>query len=323
MADSSATATDEGFTLVKVSSLVSTPSAWNSRVRQESPKETAELLESTRADLKRPPNLRRIPPIRIRPLAKDDPRRKGPSGEKMPAEYEIVYGNRRAGAVSTATDGKGEIRAIVEAMTDQEAMLANLQENLARRDVHPAETMFSVVTLVNEGGFQRKDVALKLGISPSTVDQYMSNSKHESFARYKQDLAGGKKVPPVGFLQAIRSQKNWEALYKLKVQSSESRDLHTGEKGEKKPKDESGKKQSRWTKLTAECKAILRDNEKGNKKAGVEPDFLSEEDEAKIGAYIEVFRWLDGKQDAMNPLDLLRDEYYPQAEEEEEEEGDE
>ena len=320
MADASNT--DVPFTLLKVSSLVATPSTWNSRVRPENAKETAELLESTRADLKRAPNDRRIPPILVRPLAKDDPRRKGPSGEKLPAEYEIVFGNRRAGAVSAATDGKGEIRAKIEVLSDQEAMLANLQENLARRDVHPAETMFSVVTLVNEGGFDRKAVALKLGISPSTVDQYMSNSKHQSFERYKQDLAHGKKVPPVGFLQSIRSQKNWETLYKIKLQSSESRDLHTGEAGGKPKKEGDGKKVSRWTKLTAECKAILRDNEKGNKKAGVEPDFLSEEDTIKIGAYVQIFRWLDGKQDAVNPLDLIRDEYYP-AEEEEEEEGDE
>lgn len=100
------------------------------------------------ADTMRPPLGRVHQPIVVRPLVQAD----------VEHDHEIVFGHRRFRAAAIA--GLDEIPAIVRAMSDDEARVAQVVENLQREDVSPLEEADALQTLRREHG-QSIEVLMK------------------------------------------------------------------------------------------------------------------------------------------------------------------
>lgn len=115
----------------------------------------ASLLEL--AETMRPPTGRVHQPIVVRPLVQAD----------VEHDHEIVFGHRRFRAAGIA--GLEEIPAIVRAMTDEEAQLAQVVENLQREDVSPLEEADALHTLRREHGQSIEDLMKHAGKSRSYV----------------------------------------------------------------------------------------------------------------------------------------------------------
>lgn len=109
------------------------------------------------ADTMRPPTGRVHQPIVVRPLVQAD----------VEHDHEIVFGHRRFRAAAIA--GLDEIPAIVRAMTDEEAQLAQVVENLQREDVSPLEEADALHTLRREHGQSIEDLMRHAGKSRSYV----------------------------------------------------------------------------------------------------------------------------------------------------------
>jgi len=90
------------------------------------------------ADTMRPPLGRVHQPIVVRPLVQAD----------VEHDHEIVFGHRRFRAAAIA--GLDEIPAIVRAMSDDDARVAQVVENLQREDVSPLEEADALHTLRRE-----------------------------------------------------------------------------------------------------------------------------------------------------------------------------
>lgn len=91
-------------------------------------------------------------PIKVRPKGK---------------VYELVYGHRRLTAVRDL--GWKEIEAIVEDLTDEQAMLQGLAENVQRDDLTDEEQGFAYKRLVDEFGWTQERVAQEVGKSKSLI----------------------------------------------------------------------------------------------------------------------------------------------------------
>ena len=115
----------------------------------------ASLLELAETML--PPTGRVHQPIVVRPLVQAD----------VEHDHEIVFGHRRFRAAGIA--GLEEIPAIVRAMTDEEAQLAQVVENLQREDVSPLEEADALHTLRREHGQSIEDLMKHAGKSRSYV----------------------------------------------------------------------------------------------------------------------------------------------------------
>jgi ParB family transcriptional regulator, chromosome partitioning protein len=85
------------------------------------------------------------------------------------SSYEVVAGSRRVSAAKAA--GLKEIPAKIEEMTDDEAMESAIVENLQREDVHPLEEGEAYRKLIEDGGRNVKDVAVKVGKPEAYVRQ--------------------------------------------------------------------------------------------------------------------------------------------------------
>jgi ParB/RepB/Spo0J family partition protein len=89
--------------------------------------------------------------------------------------YELVVGSRRFEAAKIA--GLKKVPAIVRPMTDEEAIIVSLVENIQRRDVEPEEEYDAIVALrkVNPRAYGTSDqVAKALGKSRRYVDDRIS-----------------------------------------------------------------------------------------------------------------------------------------------------
>lgn len=87
-------------------------------------------------------------------------------GDRRP-EYEIVCGERRWLASERA--GMVDIPALVRALTDQEALEAQLVENLQRDDLHPLEEAEGYERLCEATGITKEQLGEKIGKSRSYV----------------------------------------------------------------------------------------------------------------------------------------------------------
>ena len=85
-------------------------------------------------------------------------------------KFEIVVGSRRFAAARAA--GLKEVPAIVREMSDDEAIIASLTENIQRGDLEPEEEARAYKTLVEIFGSTRK-VAKKVGIDQSRIVRTM------------------------------------------------------------------------------------------------------------------------------------------------------
>jgi ParB/RepB/Spo0J family partition protein len=89
--------------------------------------------------------------------------------------YELVVGSRRFEAAKVA--GLKKIPAIVRPMTDEEAIIVSLVENIQRRDIEPEEEYDAIVALrkVNPRAYGSSDqVAKALGKSRRYVEDHIS-----------------------------------------------------------------------------------------------------------------------------------------------------
>ena len=87
--------------------------------------------------------------------------------ESLPPRYEIVAGERRWKAAQLA--GLSEIPAIIRELTDQEALLIALTENLQRENLNPLEEALAFARLKEEFHLNQESIASMLGKKRSTV----------------------------------------------------------------------------------------------------------------------------------------------------------
>jgi ParB family chromosome partitioning protein len=113
--------------------------------------EHAELVESIREHGQQVPVL-------LRPHPKDS------------ARFQVVYGHRRVRACRTL---EKPVRAVVRALTDAQLVVAQGQENSARKALSYIERAFFAVRL-NESGFERDVIMAALNLSKSHLSTLMS-----------------------------------------------------------------------------------------------------------------------------------------------------
>ena len=115
----------------------------------------AELAESIRAR-------GLVQPLLVRPLENA-----GGAGER----YEIVAGERRWRAAQHA--GLEQVPAVVRSLTDQEAAMAALVENVQREDLSAIELAEALRRIVDMSGRTHKEVAGSIGLSRAAVSNYL------------------------------------------------------------------------------------------------------------------------------------------------------
>lgn len=97
-----------------------------------------------------------IQPVLVRPI-----------GDSVPAEYEIVAGERRWRAAKLA--GLLEIPVFIREMTDGDALTAALIENVQRENLNPIEEASALAGIRERLAISQDDLASRLGKSRSAV----------------------------------------------------------------------------------------------------------------------------------------------------------
>lgn len=97
-----------------------------------------------------------LQPLLVRPM--------GTGSEQL---YEIVAGERRFRASRIA--GLSEVPVIIKELTDEQAMLAALIENLQRENLNPMEEAQGFLELSQKFNLRQEDIAAKIGKSRSMV----------------------------------------------------------------------------------------------------------------------------------------------------------
>jgi ParB family chromosome partitioning protein len=92
-------------------------------------------------------------PIKVRPAGK---------------AYELVYGHRRMEAAKQL--GWKDIEAIVEQLSDEQAMVQALAENLTRDDLEPADEGRAYKRLIDEQGWDWKRIVIVFGVNDKRID---------------------------------------------------------------------------------------------------------------------------------------------------------
>lgn len=118
-------------------------------------------LESM-ADTMRQPGGKIYQPLLVRPIA---------GQADVEATHEIVFGHRRDMAAAIA--GLDEVPVMVEEMSDQEAMIAQLIENIQREDTDPIDEAEGLLALKGEG------------LSIPELEQHTGKKKSYLYARFK------------------------------------------------------------------------------------------------------------------------------------------
>ncbi|HUT79030.1 MAG TPA: ParB/RepB/Spo0J family partition protein [Polyangia bacterium] len=81
--------------------------------------------------------------------------------------YELIAGERRWRAAQLA--GLAEVPVVIKDVTDSEAFVMGLIENLHREDLNPIEEAEGYSRLIEEHGLSQADISAKLGRDRSTV----------------------------------------------------------------------------------------------------------------------------------------------------------
>lgn len=98
-----------------------------------------------------------LQPIVVRPIVKGG----------LEHQFEVVFGHRRLRAATRA--GYVSMPAIVRPMTDEEAAVAQIHENLKRQDVHPLEEALGYVRLMKDHGLSIAELITRAGRSKSYI----------------------------------------------------------------------------------------------------------------------------------------------------------
>lgn len=121
-------------------------------------------------------------PIKVRPINKDAERwlhqvtEYGESDDAArefygSAEFEIVYGHRRVAAAQEL--GWVEIKAVAESLSDEQAMVQGLAENVQRDDIEPLDEAKAYKRLQDEFGWSLRRIADEVGRSPNRVGEML------------------------------------------------------------------------------------------------------------------------------------------------------
>jgi ParB family chromosome partitioning protein len=98
--------------------------------------------------------------------------RKGPDGEER---YLLVCGEGRLKAFKSA--GEAKIPALVIEVSDEDAFIMSLAENIARRQYRPLELLAGVEAL-RDKGYDKKVIAAKTGLTVEYVTGILTLLKH-------------------------------------------------------------------------------------------------------------------------------------------------
>jgi ParB/RepB/Spo0J family partition protein len=128
------------------------------------PRRTFTAIDELAADIKAQGV---IQPIVVRPIVPP----LFDAGADTPAEavagHEIVCGHRRFRAAQLA--GLVDMPVLIRSMTDEQARLAQISENLSRKDVHPFEEAEGFQALMRDHGYSADQLAQHYGQSRSYV----------------------------------------------------------------------------------------------------------------------------------------------------------
>ncbi len=91
--------------------------------------------------------------------------------EKGGGIYECIVGERRLRAAKKA--GLKEVPAIVKAISDEEAVIIALIENLQRKNLNPLEEALGYKNLIEKFGYTQEEVAEKVGKDRATVANFL------------------------------------------------------------------------------------------------------------------------------------------------------
>ncbi|MXQ09714.1 plasmid partitioning protein RepB [Alphaproteobacteria bacterium GH1-50] len=117
-----------------------------------------------------------------------------------PERFHLVYGRRRLEAIRLS-DKIDKVRAIVTSMNDDDALRAQISENMARRDLTFIEKALFARTLVDEGFGTQAHIAEVLTVTKSAI----------SMALAVVDSVGVELVRAIGAAPGI-GRPRWEAL---------------------------------------------------------------------------------------------------------------
>ena len=87
--------------------------------------------------------------------------------EKGGGLYECIAGERRLRAAQKA--GLKEVPAIIKNLSDEEALIVALIENLQRKNLNPLEEAFGYKNLIEKFGYTQEEVAEKVGKDRATI----------------------------------------------------------------------------------------------------------------------------------------------------------
>lgn len=90
---------------------------------------------------------------------------------KKDGEYEVVAGQRRLLACKVA--GVRDVPALVKEMSDEEALVSSLTENVQREDVSDLEKAEAVLML-REKGMSNKKIAKQIGVSRKSIIRWIA-----------------------------------------------------------------------------------------------------------------------------------------------------
>ncbi len=91
--------------------------------------------------------------------------------EKGGGIYECIAGERRLRAAKKA--GLKEVPAIVKVISDEEAVVIALIENLQRKNLNPLEEALGYKNLIEKFGYTQEEVAEKVGKDRATVANFL------------------------------------------------------------------------------------------------------------------------------------------------------
>ena len=110
-------------------------------------------------------------PIKVRPLSL--------MGDDSHFTYEVIFGHRRLR--STKLAGLDTIPCIVEEMSDEQADMLRLIENIQREQVSPVEEADAIVRASDKHGISKEEIGKKLGMGRTTVyNKIKLASAHEA-----------------------------------------------------------------------------------------------------------------------------------------------
>lgn len=85
--------------------------------------------------------------------------------------YECVAGERRLRAVKKL--GLKTIPAIIKELSDEEALLISIMENLQRKDLNPLEVALAYKNLIEKFGYTQEEIAERVGKDRATVANFL------------------------------------------------------------------------------------------------------------------------------------------------------